>query len=93
MFADGSERVFKLLSRDPENYDDAPIEALRRIVEEANGVSIPRGTPLDLSCIGKYLILSVLNTKAHMNQSLCVWAQQLPQMHYWSGKDQEQPCL
>ena len=52
MYPDGSEKVFKLLSRDPSNYQDAPIEAVRRIVQEATGTEIPRGQLLDLTCIG-----------------------------------------
>ncbi|RVW87412.1 5-oxoprolinase [Vitis vinifera] len=35
-------RVMKLLSVDPSNYDDAPIEGIRRILEEFTGESIPR---------------------------------------------------
>jgi 5-oxoprolinase (ATP-hydrolysing) len=31
---DGSTRVMKLLSEDPENYQDAPREAIRRILQE-----------------------------------------------------------
>lgn len=31
---DGCERVLKLLSRDPQNYKDAPTEGIRRILEE-----------------------------------------------------------
>ena len=31
---DGRERVLKLLSRDPQNYKDAPTEGIRRILEE-----------------------------------------------------------
>ncbi|MBE7326084.1 hypothetical protein IEQ44_15725, partial [Nocardioides sp. Y6] len=54
IYPDGTEKVFKLLSKDPKNYQDAPIEALRRIVEEATGTSVPRGVPLDMSCIGAY---------------------------------------
>ena len=30
----GKIRVLKLLSEDPRNYDDAPTEAIRRIMEE-----------------------------------------------------------
>ena len=30
---DGSTRVMKLLSEDPENYEDAPREAIRRILQ------------------------------------------------------------
>ena len=35
---DGSIRVMKLLSEDPDNYDDAPREAIRRIFEEVRGL-------------------------------------------------------
>lgn len=30
----GRERVLKLLSRDPQNYKDAPTEGIRRVLEE-----------------------------------------------------------
>lgn len=52
-YADGKEKVFKLLSQDPDNYNDAPIEALRRILEGVNGQNLPRGVPLDLTNVGK----------------------------------------
>ncbi|KAL4952639.1 Hydantoinase B/oxoprolinase-domain-containing protein [Aspergillus filifer] len=64
IYPDGSEKVFKLLSRDPKNYQDAPIEALRRIVEEATGTTIPRGVPLDLSCIGSLRMGTTVATNA-----------------------------
>lgn len=35
-------RVMKLLSVDPANYDDAPREAIRRILEQEGGQSIPK---------------------------------------------------
>lgn len=35
-------RVMKLLSVDPANYDDAPVEGIRRILEEFTGEKIPR---------------------------------------------------
>ncbi|CAL1399120.1 unnamed protein product [Linum trigynum] len=35
-------RVLKLLSVDPANYDDAPVEGIRRILEEYTGSKIPR---------------------------------------------------
>lgn len=38
--ADG--QVLKLLSVDPANYDDAPVEGIRRILEEYTGEKIPR---------------------------------------------------
>lgn len=33
---DGKIRVMKLLSVDPQNYDDAPREAIRRILQEVS---------------------------------------------------------
>ncbi|KAI6860025.1 hydantoinase B/oxoprolinase [Hortaea werneckii] len=41
--------VVKLLSQDPSNYDDAPIEGIRRILEQATGRPYPRGQKLDVS--------------------------------------------
>ena len=38
--------VVKLLSQDPSNYADAPIEGIRRILEQATGKSIPRSEKL-----------------------------------------------
>ena len=45
--------VIKLLSVDPANYDDAPTEGIRRILEIFTGETISRGKKLDISCIGK----------------------------------------
>lgn len=39
----------KLLSQDPANYADAPIEGIRRILEQATGKSIPRDEKLSLA--------------------------------------------
>lgn len=41
--------TFKLLSEDPANYRDAPTEAIRRVLEMAEGRSIPVGQKLDAS--------------------------------------------
>lgn len=38
--------VMKLLSVDPSNYDDAPIEGIRRILEEFSGEKIPRSSKI-----------------------------------------------
>ncbi|KAJ4388766.1 hypothetical protein N0V93_006226 [Gnomoniopsis smithogilvyi] len=40
--------VIKILSVDPNNYDDAPTEAIRLVLEAFHGKPIPRGTELDL---------------------------------------------
>lgn len=39
--------VLKLLSHCPEDYEDAPTECIRQILEIATGSEIPRGTPID----------------------------------------------
>ncbi|KAI3837697.1 hypothetical protein MKW98_027056 [Papaver atlanticum] len=39
-------KVMKLLSVDPSNYDDAPIEGIRRILEEFTGKKIPRSSKI-----------------------------------------------
>ncbi|KAM0248511.1 hypothetical protein ACHAQJ_009448 [Trichoderma viride] len=46
--------VLKLLSMDPSNYQDAPTEGIRRVLEAATGTSLPRGQPLrldDIECL------------------------------------------
>ncbi|OAQ97969.1 hypothetical protein LLEC1_00534 [Akanthomyces lecanii] len=40
--------ILKLLSVDPANYQDAPTECIRRVLELATGQILPRGEPLDL---------------------------------------------
>lgn len=52
--------MVKLLSVDPVNYQDAPAEGIRRILEIATGEVIPRGTPLDTSRIGRYSLARAL---------------------------------
>ncbi|KAF1372927.1 hypothetical protein PFLUV_G00255040 [Perca fluviatilis] len=49
---DGRERVLKLLSRDPQNYKDAPTEGIRRVLEKETGRAFPRDQPVDTSLIG-----------------------------------------
>ncbi|RTE77581.1 hypothetical protein BHE90_007940 [Fusarium euwallaceae] len=46
-----SDIVLKLLSVDPANYQDAPTEGIRRVLEAATGASLPRGQPLRLDNI------------------------------------------
>ncbi|KAH9061165.1 5-oxoprolinase [Lactarius vividus] len=46
------ELVVKLLSQDPSNYEDAPTEGIRRVLEAVTGESIPRGEKLDITKIG-----------------------------------------
>ena len=41
--------VVKILSQDPSNYEDAPREGIRRILEVATGRPLPRNEPIDTS--------------------------------------------
>lgn len=45
--------LIKLLSVDPNNYPDAPVEAIRRVLEQATGRSYPRGEKISLRGVGR----------------------------------------
>lgn len=48
----GKERVLKLLSEDPSNYQDAPTEGIRRVIEQETGKSIPQNSSIETNNIG-----------------------------------------
>lgn len=50
---DGDDIVVKILSVDPNNYSDAPSEAIRQVLEIFRNQEVPRGTKLDLHDVGK----------------------------------------
>ncbi|KAL2020523.1 hypothetical protein VTK56DRAFT_8323 [Thermocarpiscus australiensis] len=56
--------VFKTLSVCPDEYDDAPTECIRQILEIATGKSIPRGTLLDLDPIESIRMGTTVATNA-----------------------------
>ncbi|KAI5919036.1 Hydantoinase B/oxoprolinase-domain-containing protein [Camillea tinctor] len=56
--------VVKLLSVDPINYEDAPTEGIRRILEIATGRPIPRGTKLEASKIASIRMGTTVATNA-----------------------------
>jgi 5-oxoprolinase (ATP-hydrolysing) len=41
------------VSQDPSNYQDAPTEGIRRVLEHVMGERIPRGTVLNTDKIGE----------------------------------------
>ena len=45
--------VIKLLSVDPNNYPDAPVEAIRRVLEQATGRAYPKGQKISLKGVGE----------------------------------------
>ncbi|KAF2487447.1 Hydantoinase B/oxoprolinase-domain-containing protein [Neohortaea acidophila] len=56
--------IIKLLSVDPENYDDAPLEGIRRLLSKFEGKEIPRGEPLDTTKIESIRMGTTVATNA-----------------------------
>ncbi|KAH7311329.1 Hydantoinase B/oxoprolinase-domain-containing protein [Stachybotrys elegans] len=56
--------VFKILSVCPSEYDDAPTECIRQILELTQGVSIPKGSLLDLAPIESIRMGTTVATNA-----------------------------
>lgn len=56
--------IIKLLSEDPSNYDDAPLEGIRRLLSKFTGREIPRGEPLDTSKIESIRMGTTVATNA-----------------------------
>lgn len=56
--------LIKLLSVDPANYDDAPLEGIRRLLEKFSGEDIPRGKPLDTTKIESIRMGTTVATNA-----------------------------
>jgi 5-oxoprolinase (ATP-hydrolysing) len=61
---DGKEIIIKLLSEDPANYKDAPLEGIRRIMSHFLGREIPRGEALDTSQIESIRMGTTVATNA-----------------------------
>ena len=56
--------IIKLLSVDPDNYDDAPFEGIRRLLEIFTGKKYPRNEPLDTSQIQSIRMGTTVATNA-----------------------------
>ena len=56
--------IIKLLSEDPSNYDDAPLEGIRRLLSKFTGKEIPRGERLDTSRIESIRMGTTVATNA-----------------------------
>ncbi|KAK2782477.1 hypothetical protein FQN52_000910 [Onygenales sp. PD_12] len=56
--------IIKLLSEDPTNYSDAPLEGIRRLLSKFDGRDIPRGEPLDTSRIESIRMGTTVATNA-----------------------------
>ncbi|KAF4990161.1 hypothetical protein FGRMN_8645 [Fusarium graminum] len=62
--SNGQEIIIKLLSEDPANYKDAPLEGIRRIMSHFLGRDIPRGEALDTSQIDSIRMGTTVATNA-----------------------------
>ncbi|KAI1497088.1 5-oxoprolinase [Biscogniauxia marginata] len=60
----GEDVVIKLLSEDPANYEDAPLEGIRRIMSHFQGRDIPRGEALETSKIDSIRMGTTVATNA-----------------------------
>ncbi|RDL37470.1 5-oxoprolinase [Venustampulla echinocandica] len=56
--------IIKLLSEDPGNYEDAPLEGIRRLMSKFLKTEIPRGDPLDTSKIESIRMGTTVATNA-----------------------------
>jgi 5-oxoprolinase (ATP-hydrolysing) len=56
--------IIKLLSEDPSNYEDAPLEGIRRLMSKFLNKEIPRGEPLDTSKIESIRMGTTVATNA-----------------------------
>lgn len=56
--------AFKLLSVDPKNYADAPTEGIRRVLEKAHGIKIPKGELLSVDTIESIKMGTTVATNA-----------------------------
>jgi 5-oxoprolinase (ATP-hydrolysing) len=56
--------IIKLLSEDPSNYEDAPLEGIRRLMSKFLKKEIPRGEPLDTSKIESIRMGTTVATNA-----------------------------
>ncbi|OMP86684.1 hypothetical protein BK809_0003857, partial [Diplodia seriata] len=61
--------VIKLLSVDPENYKDAPSEAIRRVLEMATGKSFPKGQKIPLADVESIKMGTTVATNALLERN------------------------
>lgn len=61
--------VIKLLSVDPKNYKDAPLEGIRRVLEKFENKSIPRNVPLDISNVASIRMGTTLATNCALERT------------------------
>ncbi|CCK71070.1 5-oxoprolinase KNAG_0G00110 [Huiozyma naganishii CBS 8797] len=60
---------FKLLSVDPKNYPDAPLEGIRRVLEVFEGKKIPKGVLLDIQNVASIRMGTTLATNCALERT------------------------
>lgn len=65
----GSVWVEKLLSVDPENYQDAPREGIRRLLERITGNSYPKHQPIDTGRISSIRMATTVATNSLLERT------------------------
>ena len=65
----GSIRVMKLLSEDPQRYVDAPREAIRRILSQETGEEFPIDKPIPTELIGSIRMGTTIATNALLERN------------------------
>lgn len=68
---DGRERVLKLLSRDPQNYKDAPTEGIRRVLEEVSETRSCLAMRCSLYCVWLRLALVGSHEPTEQKVTIC----------------------
>ncbi|CAI4044302.1 hypothetical protein SKDZ_11G0060 [Saccharomyces kudriavzevii ZP591] len=61
--------VIKLLSVDPKNYADAPLEGIRRLLQLLENKTIPRGIPLNISNVKSLRMGTTLATNCALERN------------------------
>lgn len=61
--------IIKLLSVDPKNYADAPLEGIRRILEKFENKKIPRGSRLDIANVESIRMGTTLATNCALERN------------------------
>lgn len=60
----GEDVLVKLLSVDPANYQDAPVEAIRRVLEKVMKKSYPKGQKISLDGVGMWFFIEITEIAA-----------------------------
>lgn len=87
VYPDGVNRTFKLLSEDKNNYEDAPTEAIRRILSEFTGQKINREEKIPTGKFFSFFIFKKIVFQKILNGF--EWVPLWPPMPCWSEKERK----